>query len=387
MEVPRHLARVPFEHLLDGRGRGGLLLEQNLPGDRLDLGIRELDGNAEAVAEPLQRLRPGRQRRLSRRDEKHPASKPGLDGLRQVGDRGRPVPHFVDVLLHLVEHQNRERNFSIRGKRLLGGRDELVVCDVGLRRWELVEQELPGRLDVRSEGRIRGDECLRDDWAHIEVVEFPIPTPALGLDSFPHPAKQPVVPQPEAEPGLGVLLGEPARPKQDGQHRQPHMADIAPEEGPRSGHQWLADPPPPHLELPQRVLYLRRQSACHETPRRGSVVELRVDPKVRQHLEQVRLAAAEEPAHPHGILPGPVQVSKVPLQNSLECVGEPAPADEGLQFVAQLAHDLRVLSAGNPGLAVVGQPDLQRVAIEKFVDSHGGFYGIQASWRVIGCAR
>ena len=150
------------------------------------------------------------------------------------------------------------------------------------------------------------------------------------------------------------------------------MADIAPEQGPRSGHQGFPNPLPPHLELPQRVLYFRRQPTAHETPRRGTVVELRVDPKVRQHLEQVRLAAAEEPAHPYGVLPRPVQVREIPLQDSLERVGEPAPADEGLQLVAQLAHDLRVLSAGNPGLAVVGQPDPQRVAIEKFVDSHGG---------------
>ena len=164
----------------------------------LDLGIRELDGNAEAVAEPAAapsfrppaRIVPtGQRRRGSIR-----LLEPGLDGLRQLCNRCRTVLRLVDVLLDLVEHEYRQRHFAIGRQRLFGGGDELVGRDVGLRRWELVEQELPGRLDVRSEGRIRGDECLRDDWAHIEVVEFPIPTPTCGLDGPPYPFQQPIVP-------------------------------------------------------------------------------------------------------------------------------------------------------------------------------------------------
>ena len=152
--MPRHLARVRFEHLLDRGGSSGLLLEQHLPGDRLHLGVGKLNGNSEAVAEPLQRLRSGRERRLPRGDEKHPALESGLNGLRELGDRRRPVLRFVDVLLDLVEDQDCQGEFTIGGECLLGGCDELVGRDVGLRRRELVEEERPCRLDVRGEGRV-----------------------------------------------------------------------------------------------------------------------------------------------------------------------------------------------------------------------------------------
>ena len=371
LQVPRHLARVRFEHLLDRGGSSGLLLEQHLPGDHLHLGIGELDGDAEAVAEPLQRLRPGRERRLTGGDQKQPALEPGLDSLRQLGDGRRPVLRLVDVLLDFVEDEDGQGEIAVGGERLPGGLHELVGRDVGLRRRELVEEELPCRLDVRGEGGVRFDQGLCDDGAHVEVVKLGLPAPARSFDLAPHLLQQPVVPQPEAESGLGVLLGEPARSEQDRQHGKPHVADVAPEQGPRGGHQGLADPPRAHLELPQRVLHFGGQPASDEASRRGPVVELRVDPQVGQHLEQMRLAAAEEPAHPHGVLPRGIEVGEIAFHDSLERVGEPAPADEGLQLVAQLPHDPRVRSPGDPGLAVVGQPDVQRVAVEEFVDIHG----------------
>ena len=167
----------------------GFLSQQDFPGDHLHLGVGKLDGDLETVAEPLQRHRAGGKRRLPGGDEKHPAAELGLHGLREFRDGGRPVLCFVDVLLNLVKDEDGQGNFAIRRQRLLGGGDEFIGRDVrsGLR--ELVEEQLPRRLNVRGKGRIGLDERLRDHRAHIEVVEFPAP------NLFPQPQLLPVLDQ------------------------------------------------------------------------------------------------------------------------------------------------------------------------------------------------
>ena len=115
VQVSRHLARVVFEHLLDGRSRRGALPQQHLARDRLHLGVGELDGRAEAVAEPLQRLRARGKRGLARGDEEHAAVEPRLKRLGKLGDGRRAVLRLVDVLLHLVEHEDGRRDLALRG--------------------------------------------------------------------------------------------------------------------------------------------------------------------------------------------------------------------------------------------------------------------------------
>ena len=244
------------------------------------------------------------------------------------------------------------------------------------------EEQLPRRLDIRREGRVGFDERPGDDRAHVEVVKFAVPAATGGIHRAADPVQESVFAQPEAEPGLGVLLGEPACAQQDGQHGEPHMADGASEQRPGGGHGPFADAARTDLQLPQGVPDFRRQPAGDESAGRGAVVELRILPEVRQHLEQVRLAASKETAHPHGVLAGRVEVRQVPLQHPLQRVGETAGADERLELGAQLAHHSRVGPAGDSGLAVVGQSDLKRIAVEELVDLHSWRLGLAEGVRV-----
>lgn len=208
LQLARHFAGVFLEHALDRRGGAGLLAQQHFAGDLLDFGVGELDRDSEAVPEPLERRVPI-ERRLARRHEQQPAGKLGLDGLGDLGDGCGTVAGVADVLLHFVQDEDRERD-SAAGvrERLLGRVHKLGRPDVARGAWKLCAQQLPGRLRVRGEVGTRLGHGVRQDRAHVEVGEFAPPVLASVLDGAPHLVQQPLVPQPKAEPGLCVVLGQ-----------------------------------------------------------------------------------------------------------------------------------------------------------------------------------
>lgn len=119
-----------------------------------------------------------------------------------------------------------------------------------------------------------------------------------------------------------------------------------------------------HFELSKMFLDVRRQPG-HQRPGRRAVLEARVRPKVRQHLQQVGFSAAEEAAYPHRVLPGRgVQVAEVAVQDPVECVGELAATHEGLQFGSKLALLVGAV-ARDSRLTVVGQLFGARVAFHQ----------------------
>ena len=140
---------------------------------------------------------------------------------------------------------------------------------------------------------------------------------------------------------------------------------VASEQRPGGSHGLGTEPPRPRVQLPQRMLDGCRKPVVHEAARRLPVLELRVHPQVREHLEKVRLAASEEAAHPDGILARAVEVAEVAFQDPLERVGELALADEGFQLGAQLPHHPLVPALSDSGLAVVREAHAQRVAVEQ----------------------
>ena len=76
---------------------------------------------------------------------------------------------------------------------------------------------------------------------------------------------------------------------------------------------------------------------------------------MREHLQQVALAATEEAADPDRLLRRVAQVAEVLREDAVESTGKLTLADEHLQLAAQLGHDLLVGLVGKAGLAVVDQ--------------------------------
>ena len=66
-----------------------------------------------------------------------------------------------------------------------------------------------------------------------------------------------------------------------------------------------------------------------------NVVELEIGPEVLEHLDQVRLAGAEEPADPNARLLALVQVAQIGAEDANQAIGILAVADEVDEFVAQ----------------------------------------------------
>ena len=132
---------------------------------------------------------------------------------------------------------------------------------------------------------------------------------------------------------------------------------------------------------------VRGQAARDEGAGRGAIGELRVDPEVGEHLQQMRLAAPEEAADPGGFLPPPAEVGDEPFEDAAKAVGEPPVADEGLQFGAELGVLRGVGRFADPRLALVGERGGPRVAFEKFVDLRIRRHGQPSSWSVMACAR
>ena len=107
-----------------------------------------------------------------------------------------------------------------------------------------------------------------------------------------------------------------------------------------------------------------------QAPRCRPVGEFGVAPKVAQHLQEMRLAAAEEAADPSAPLAGPVHIVEERPDDPLDAVRVLALADEGRKLAAQLLHHLRVLPVGDARLALVDERVRCGVALEDILDLH-----------------
>ena len=99
----------------------GLLAQHDLAHDGLDVLVGQRDLDSEAVGELLQGGRGG-ERALAGGDEEDLALEPCRAALDDVLDRQRLVVVVADVLLHLVEHDERERQLARRSSTGAGGR-------------------------------------------------------------------------------------------------------------------------------------------------------------------------------------------------------------------------------------------------------------------------
>ena len=108
----------------------------------------------------------------------------------------------------------------------------------------------------------------------------------------------------------------------------------------------------------------------NETAGRAPIGKLRVPPEVREHLQQVRLAAAEEAADPGRVLFRSAEVREIAIHDALQRIAELPVAYERLQLGPQLVQRQLFRRIDNTCLSVVGEPGGARVAIEHVVDVH-----------------
>ena len=120
-EVPVDLTADRVERRLERRDVLGLLAKHDLAHDGLDVLVGERDLDGEAVGQLLQRRR-RRQRALPGRDEEHLALEARRAALDDVLHGERLLVVVADVLLHLVEHDERERQLARRSSTGGGAR-------------------------------------------------------------------------------------------------------------------------------------------------------------------------------------------------------------------------------------------------------------------------
>ena len=251
---------------------------------------------------------------------------------------------------------------------VLGRAQELRRRDVGGLGRELRPDRLPGLGFAGREGRGTGEDGAGDRAAHIEVIELPLEAPALRLDRGFHGVEAPLGVQPQAEPGLGVLRRQAGGAQQQPEDGEAHVVGAAAGQRTGRGHE-AAGAPGGDVELAQQRGQIFGDRG-DQAARRRPVGEFGVAPQVAEHLQEVRLAAAEEAADPGAALAGPAQIVEERADDPLDAVRILALADEGRELAAQLPHHLRVLAVGDPGLALVDEGVRRRIALEDVLDLH-----------------
>ena len=380
-EVPVDLPGARFQGRPDIVDAVLALGQDDPPDHRLHVLVRQLDIDPETPLETLQG-RGARQRRLSGGDEEQTVAEPLAAGLDEILDDIGAVGALSDVLLHLVEDDDRAGHLAAGSQGVLQGGGELVDGDVGRPR-ELGPQRLSGLLLAVRETGVRGEQGPGDEGAHVEVVQLPAKLPALRLDQVTHPVVDAVLAEPEAEARLGKALGETRGLEDDPEQGE---ADALPGAVEGSGRGVQPMPPPAEGgEFRQQFPHVARQPG--HAPGLGAVLgEGVVRPQEAQHLRQVRLAAAEEAADPGRRLLRLTLVADVGLQDADEPAAVLSFADEVLQLEAEGAALLVGGGVGDRGDAVVQERDPVGISLVDVPVLHIR-YPSQASCAVIGTAR
>ena len=355
-QVTRDLTEVFGEHLVDRRDVLWLLGEDDLADDRLDVGVRQLDFHGEAPHELLQHGRTG-QRCLTRASEKKAPTEVLTAGLGDLLDQEGAGLVLTDVLLDLIESDQRERELAILRERVANGVDHLLgrdVIDLG----ELLLQQCPRLLGAAGEIRIDLEQCLRDVRRDVEVPQLLVPVFAGCLDALSDPIEVAFVPQPHYESGQRVLLGKPDRLEHDIEQLEPHIVPGTRSELSRRGVQ-TAQPASRSAELFELIADVGGE--VDDTPGGRAIGERHVHPQGPEHLHQVRLAAAVEAAHPDAGLLGLIEIAQIGVQDAPHPLGVFTVAHEGLELVPESAHLGIGSTIGNLCDTIVQQSVLGRV--------------------------
>ena len=128
-QMPGDLAQVGLHDLLNGRLGFRLLGQNDLTDDRVDVGIGEFHADGETTFEFLQVAGAGHGG-LTGADEEQFAANVLAAGFHRLLDVDGALAVFTDVLLHLVKHHQRQREFAVLRQRLANGLEHVVAGDV-----------------------------------------------------------------------------------------------------------------------------------------------------------------------------------------------------------------------------------------------------------------
>ena len=358
-------------------------LGQNDPADHgLDVIVRELDIDREPALEALQGRCAG-QRRLAGSHEEQAVAEALAASFHDLLDDVRAAGVAADVLLHLVEDDDRARNPAARSERILQCVNELVRRDVvGLRK--LGAEGRPRFSLAGRESRVHGEKRPRDDGAHIEVAQLTPKAPSRRLDLGAKLVVDAVPLEPQGKTRLREPLGESGRLEHDAQQGEPDAASRRRTERPRGSVEPIPSPAEGRelSEQLRNVEWQPREAASAGTVFRERVVH----PQEAQHFRKVRLAAAEEAADPRGRLLGLTLAAEVGLEDADESASILAFADEVLELEAKGAAFVVRCRVGHGRDTVVEERDSVGVPLVDLPVPHTP-YTPRSSRTVIGTAR
>ena len=332
-QVLADLAVVLLQHGLDRIHAVGLLEQHDLAYHGVDVGVGELDLDGEPALE-LEQLRITPHACLAGAYHKQRGAKPLAALLGGLLDHLCAIGAVADELLDLVDGEQGAGELRIpRGDRLANAVDHLLVGHV-VPVGEGGQQQVPDLLD---RGLPLGEvvrDGLVDHRRHQEVVDLLVPAHAGRLDRLAYLAQAVVVAQPHHEGGQVMTLGQARRAVHDGQDAEPDAAGAGAQRAGRSVE------PAAALARDGQLLEqgLDLRGLVGDAPRLRAVGELVVGPQCPEHLDDVGLAAAKEPADPDPRLLGLAQVAQVGLQHLAQACLVLALADERLELVQQRAQ-------------------------------------------------
>jgi hypothetical protein len=167
--------------------------------------------------------------------------------------------------------------------------------------------------------------------------------------------------QPQAESGLWILLRKADRPQQNGEYCQTDIIGGAARERASGGDQTTR-------ALSRGVQFTKEGTKVfrdrrHKASGGGTIGKASVLPQVAEHLQQVRLAAAEKPAHPCAALTRFADIVEEGANDLLNAIRVLPLADECLKLATQLGLRTFVAAVRNARLALIHQGMRCRVAL------------------------
>ena len=128
-QVARDFAQVGLHHFFDWGLGFRLLGQDHFANDCIDVRIGQLDANGETTFEFFQVGRAG-DGGLAGADEEHLGTDVFATGFDDLLHVDRALAVFADVLLHLIEHYQGEREFAVAGEGLPDGFEHVATGNV-----------------------------------------------------------------------------------------------------------------------------------------------------------------------------------------------------------------------------------------------------------------
>ncbi len=218
------------------------------------------------------------------------------------------------------------------GQRLANGLEHVGVGNVLLVAIFLY-QGVSARGHGNEEVGLYPHQSRSQPFRDVEVIELFIPVETARLNVAPHHVVDAFMLEPHHKACDRVLLRQAHGLEQDAQ--QGHAHGFVARAGAQCARRRVQAAVALRLDAELLELVAHALWQVRDTPRGGAIVKRTVHPQRPQHLDQVRLARAEEAADPHPRLLRLVDVLEIGLQYVDQALLVLAIADEGVQLIPQ----------------------------------------------------